>query len=776
MPSRPTAETSGPHSLRTKRASSLAAANQSTGRAKLKTAGASVLIGALALSAASGLTAPAAMAAGQSITSSVLGLNPANGYYTGQIMSDGSIGYCDTDPQDPIRNTGDYSTANAVSGSFTSLGGNTWSGSGLQEAAYILSKYGNTTDPTQSVAVHRAQTQLANPGSFDPGSPGGAAQALADTYIADAAANAGSVNAGYSANLLVPGGGPAGTVTVSGAAGYTGTATINGPAVWANTNSAGTQFTTGQALPQIIVTGNGKISVTGTVDGIPDTTLWVSTSPTSQDLFMAGHTHSAAFVTGDVQVSTDFQPVATTNAPAYYNTGDTFTDVIHPATSDGLPWGVDGSGNPVPATYQVDIYQATELVAGKTLPATAKPIASGTATTTGGDVTWTATSGTTTAPAAGSYYSVAKFIKANQPANLQQYFTGDFTETDLTNQVSLVKATPTLSTTAIDNHDGTIADKITMICDTSDAANTPMTVTPVLNSSASAPVNGGTATAPADNKVQATLPAVTVHCGETVTTASVKTPWDSIVNDYWNATPSVTAPTLYFTESAPTTATTNELKPVYLHQDESLPQVKPTVTTQASANGTVPVTATDKATVTGTVPAGAGVTTELSWKLFKFAQDTTNSVQAVCANPFWASTSPVSVLAAGDYNSASTTLADAGTYGYVETLTVNYPSTAGATKTAVLHEGKCGENSESVVATPAGIVVSHDKPQFSQGSANVAPLANTGDVTAHQDMNTPLLYIGIGILALLAIGSGVYVQRRKAANAATAENAEALNS
>jgi hypothetical protein len=633
---------------------------------------------------------------------------------------------------------------------------------------YLMGVYGNTTDVLTAEGLAYlghvrddsagAAAQWIN--SPDPNI--GAIKAKAAALLADANANAGPYTVAPKVAFNA-GSTKAGTTTNTQLVSAAGVVQAPVPGILQYVNAAGTGFANTGDTGSWAAAASGTVGVTETVQNVPSATGTAYVVPGQQTMIVAGDTTTVTGRGNDVVAQVDFQPVATSNAVQIAQKGDKLSNVLHVTTSTGNPndWAFVNGAN-VPAVFDVDVYEDSSLVPAATLPASAKKIGSGSGSISGpGDLTVNITNGATTAPDAGTTYYVAKFTKASQPANLQQYFTGDWTETNLATQSSVVKATPTAVTTAIDNGDGTVSDKITMQCDSTDSVNTSMTVTPVLNSSASAPVPGGTATVPADNKVQATLPSVTLHCGETVTTAPVKKPWDSIVNDYWKANPAVTKPTLFFTETAPATATTNELKPVYLYPDESIVMTMPTVSTQASSNGTVPVTATDKATVTGTVPSGTGVGTTLDWKLFKFAQDTTGSVQAVCENEFWKSSSPVTVPKAGDYTSSPVTLTDSGTYGYVETLNVTYPTAAGGSKTTELHVGKCGEVSESVVATPAGTIVNLDKP-------NVAPLANTGDITPHQGVNDFLLVGGLAglgaiIVALIAIGATRYQKRRVAA-------------
>ncbi|MFE4198472.1 hypothetical protein ACFRJ9_21715 [Paenarthrobacter sp. NPDC056912] len=274
-----------------------------------------------------------------------------------------------------------------------------------------------------------------------------------------------------------------------------------------------------------------------------------------------------------------------------------------------------------------------------------------------------------------------------------------------------------------------------------------------------APVKGGTDKAPVDAKLIGSVTTKVTGNG-TFNTPSVDVPWEPIMNGKWAKD---AAANLYWSEKIAPTDSTKGWDGKELLPNETVPVEKPAVSTQASANGTVPVTVTDKATVTGTVPTGEGVSTSLWWKLYKFGDDTTDSVQAVCQNDFWASKAAVDVTKAGDYTSEETTLTDKGTYGYIETLVTKYTDSTGNAKTAVLHQGKCGEKEESVVGYPKDIPPAPEKPQL-QVPDQPAPVAYTGEVTAQQGINAPLLFGGAAVLvAMLAIGGGVYVQRRKAA-------------
>lgn len=543
--------------------------------------------------------------------------------------------------------------------------------------------------------------------------------------------------------------------------GLTATATLTN-AVWDTTGTATVSFKTGGTLPGFTAVASGPVNVKVTATGAAATVTTI-TIPDKQDVLTAGGTTTFSGVSEDVTAALDFQPVATSTAPTYVEAGQALSDVLHVKTSDGLPW-LAPNGEDVPAVFDVTwYYSPVALPAGASIPASAVKVASGTGTATGpGDVTVKADKA---AGKDGHYYPVASFKKASQPVNLQQYFTGDW-EAGFNDpgEHTIRKYNPKVTTKASVIEDGKVYDVITV---TGNEPGKELTVATDLVLTSEAAVDGGTDQAPADAKIIGTVTTKVTGNGEFKTPA-VAVPWEAILTEKWGKD---LAANLYFSEKIQPTDTTNGWDGKERLPGETIPVEKPKVTTQASENGTVPVTATDKATVTGTIPTGPGVSTGLDWKLFKFGDDITNSVQALCQNEFWASKATVDVTKAGEYISEPVTLTDKGTYGYIETLTVKYTDSNGKIKTAVLHQGKCGETSETVVVFPKGVTPSPDKPQLHTPDqpAPVAPVAYTGEVTAQQGINTPLLFGGAAVLvAMIVIGASVYVQRRKVAAMNTA--------
>ncbi|MFK4637158.1 hypothetical protein [Paenarthrobacter histidinolovorans] len=645
-------------------------------------------------------------------------------------------------------------------------------------ANYILAK--PTTTAAEKASVQVAMSLLLDPkfnvplttlsssdlaivGLVKYGADAAPYRAAAQALIAEAQAAMG-VAPSVQPQLAIAADGQSGTVTSTGTGvnGLTATYTLTGPAVFSNGTNTITGPATGANL-SFTATGNGAVKVDETAIGVLGNTPIQYSAPLSQTLVAVGPTTTVSGASADVQVTFTFQPAATSTAPVYLEAGQALTDVLHVGTADGLPWLAPG-GSGIPAVFNVDwYYSPTTLPASAQIPAAAVKVATGQATATAaGDVTATADK---PADKNGFYYPVARFSKAAQPAALQKYFTGDWIAGfNDPGEQSIVKYTPQVTTKASVIENGKVHDVITV---TGNEPGKALTVTTDLILTSEKTVEGGTDTAPADAVKIGTVTTTVTGNGE-FTTPSVDVPWEKIITDKWGADKPAN---LYFSEKIPATETTKEWDGKELLPNETIPVIKPAVSTKASQNGTVPVIASDTAIVTGDVPSSPTVLTTLGWKLFKFGDDVTSSVQAVCQNEFWASKASLEVPKAGEYVSEQVTLKDKGTYGYIETLTAKYTDANGNIKTSVLHEGKCGEKLETVIAFPQDVPASPEKPALTVPSPQApaphnpgtAPVAYTGEVTAHQELNTPLLFAGgATILAGLVIG-GIWYQRRRAA-------------
>lgn len=564
-----------------------------------------------------------------------------------------------------------------------------------------------------------------------------------------------------------------GTVTGSHAVSATGNA-VNGlpstailtNAVWDSNGSSTISLNTGDTLPGFTALATGPVNVLiNAVGAAPHVTTYTVAS--GQDVLASAGTAPFSGRSVDVQATVAFQPTATSTAGRFVEGGQPLVDVLHVGTSTGVAndW-VFANGGDVPATFDVDwFYSQVPLAASAQVPASAGKVASGKGTATGpGDVTVTSD---TAAGESGYYYPVARFSKAAQPAELQQYFTGDWTAGfNDPNELTIQKYQPQVSTKASVIEDGKVHDVITV---TGNEPGKELSVTTDLVLTSEAAVEGGTDLAPADAKLIGTVTTKVVGNGE-FHTPDVDVPWEIIMTEKWDKGQPAN---LYFSERIQETESTKPWDGKELLPGETVPVEKPSIVTKASENGTAPVVSHDTGVLTGTVPSGTGITVTTLVKQFKFDDSTDGSAQAVCLDPSWSSATQT-ITSAGEILYPEHTIQNAGTYGYVEELNITIDKGDGSEPfTAQLHKGKCGEAAETVIVFPKGAPASAEKPKL------IAPMANTGDVTAHQDMNTPLLFTGVGILALLAISGGVFIQRRKAAALAVTGNgsgADGLNS
>ncbi len=652
---------------------------------------------------------------------------------------------------------------------------------GNPQLNYAIQKYQG--DPANHPALAYLAHELADPrfnvpwngigapypnlrDSSDPQMPGVRAQAAA--MLADARANSGP----YSTHpkLSMDANGRSGTVTstelVSAAgnklSGFSARAILNGPAVWAGTNSQAVSLHTGDQLG-FAATGNGTVSVTLTIDapGVSATTYSV---PGFQNLLVAGGAQPVAGTSADAKVVFDFQPEATSTAGRFVEGGQPLLDVLHvnASTGNANDWAFVNDGN-VPARFDVDwYYSPVKLAPTAQIPAAVVKVASGTGTATGpGDVNVTADK---TADKAGYYYPVARFSKAAQPAELQQYFRADWTAGfNDPHEETIQKYQPEVVTKASVIENGKVYDVITV---TGNEPGKELSVITDLVLTSAAPIAGGTETAPADAEVISTVTTKVTGNGEFKTPA-VEVPWEKIVAEKWAKGLKAN---LYFSEKIDGTESTKAWDGKELLPGETVPVEKPSIVTKASESGVVPLVAHDIGIVTGTIPSGSGVKVTTKVSQYKFDDSTDGSAQAVCANPSWTSTDQ-DVTTTGEITYPSHTIAHKGTYGYVEELHLTIDKGQGKEPfTAQLHKGNCGEKNESVIAFPEAVTVTPDKPALVV-NAGFAPTTGTAQEAGP---NMPLLITGASTFALAFLaGAGLFYRKRFASRGAEAASVHA---
>ncbi|WP_284982323.1 hypothetical protein [Arthrobacter sp. efr-133-TYG-118] len=641
---------------------------------------------------------------------------------------------------------------------------------------YAIQKY--QSDPANHPALAYLAHQLADPkfnnpwngsgdpypnlrDSTDPQLAGVRAQAAA--MLSDAQANSGPYST--QPQLSMDANGRGGTVTstelVSSAGnrltGFSARAVLNGPAVWAGTNSQAVNLHTGDR-PGFTATGNGTVSVTLTIDA-PGTAATTYSVPGFQNLLVGGGAQPVAGTSADAKVIFDFQPVATSNAGQYVETGQTLVDVLHVNTSSGNAndWAFV-NGADVPARFDVDwYYSPIRLAPSVGVPTSIVKVASGTGTATGpGDVTVTADK---KADKAGYYYPVARFSKAAQPNELQQYFRADWTAGfNDPGEQTIQRYQPEVVTKASVIENGKVFDVITV---TGNEPGKELSVTTDLVLTSSAPIAGGTDTAPADAEIIGTVTTKVTGTGE-FKTAAVDVPWEKIVAEKWAKGLKAN---LYFSEKIAGTESTKAWDGKELLPNETVPVEKPSIVTKASENGTVPLVAHDTGVVSGTIPSGTGVKVTTKVAQYKFDDSTDGSAQAVCVNPSWTSAEQ-DVTTTGEITYPSHTIAHKGTYGYVEEMNLTIDKGQGKEPfTAQLHKGNCGEKNESVIAFPKTVTVTPDKPAL-MINAGFAPNPDSAQETGP---NVPLLIAGGSALAVaLLTGAGLFYRKRFANNGAEA--------
>lgn len=301
-----------------------------------------------------------------------------------QLFADGTIVYCaaETGLDGPPDISATYygsiefvdSWQGGVFSPFPDQGmGPVVTGAKLNQAAYILSKYGATNDNRLASVIYAAMIQNfeAVPAVRQPAVA--ARQAEIDVLWAEAVASAGP----YTVDPVITGANPrsvprAGNVTNIGAksaagnwqASYPFTATISGDAVFLPaagvTLSSDGKTATGTTASSAIsipweATDTGHFSVNLRVDDLPHYLLAIqrAVDPNDQDVFATQQTYMDATTTFAFQ---SFQPSSSSQAVHQVYTGEEVYDVVWPQTDGVYGWAKDEFGEYVPVVYTVTAY------------------------------------------------------------------------------------------------------------------------------------------------------------------------------------------------------------------------------------------------------------------------------------------------------------------------------------------------------------------------------------------------------------------------------------
>ncbi|MCL2037600.1 hypothetical protein FWG95_01185 [Candidatus Saccharibacteria bacterium] len=301
-----------------------------------------------------------------------------------QLFADGSIVYCaaETGLDGPPDTTATYygsvefvnSWQGGVFNPFPDQGmGPVVTGAKLNQAAYILSKYGATNDNRLASVIYAAMIQNFEAVPAVRQLAVAARQAEIDALWAEAVANAGP----YTVDPIITGANPrsiprSGDVTNVGAksatgnwqSGYPFTLTMTGDAVFLPsagiTLSNGDQTATGTTSGSPIsvpweATDTGHFSVNLKVENLPHYLIAIrrAANPNDQDVFATQQTYMDATTTYAYQ---SFQPSSSSQAVHQVFVGEEVYDIVWPQTDGTYGWARDEFGEYVPVVYTVTAY------------------------------------------------------------------------------------------------------------------------------------------------------------------------------------------------------------------------------------------------------------------------------------------------------------------------------------------------------------------------------------------------------------------------------------
>ncbi|MFT8636564.1 MAG: hypothetical protein ABF811_01205 [Pseudoclavibacter sp.] len=651
------------------------------------------------------------------------GVGPASGIpwgATGQLwvgsyrLSDGSIAWCAFDP----RQASPLQVAQVDWGEWTDLSGEYRTGAGtvldaatVARVAYVLGTWGATEDAGRAVAVYRilhthvGVEYAAGVGFEEATAP---QTALADSMWEEAGRYRGPYTLD-APGIAVRESGTAATAAIGPVRSATGAvpparlrATISGPAVWEQTGTGAVDLANGRHELAIRATGNGPVSVQVAADLPADHLRVAQPDGDAQRLALGGLRAPVTAASPEAPLAATFQPRAASRAHSYVvgdgagpSVGERLRDEIDAFAAPGDTWFSFTSGErpgAVSVRYRIDWWFSRDpLPQSAQAPATAERF----------DTTWLDAAGPGThtvqserpADQAGFYYPVVSVARAEQPGgerSVRDLITADWTAPfHDEGEEAVVPWTPQISTRTGTIVNGAITDRITVRGTRPDE---PIEVVSTLMASRERPQAEGVAEAPADAEALASV--TTAFTGDgTQETRPVPIPWERFLAE-------PTWPTLYWVERIEPSAHQRAWTGRHLLPDESVVLERPRATTTAGAGGTVPVEVADTAEVFGTIPAGSTIRTELGFELYRFDENGTPK----CEAPVWSEPKPISVGAPGRYESSATRLADAGTYGFVETLTAVRTTETGEERT-VLDRGACGAPGETVIAAAMALPV-----------------------------------------------------------------------
>lgn len=214
------------------------------------------------------------------------------------------------------------------------------------------------------------------------------------------------------------------TITITGDAVFdsTGTKTVTGTTAASQRNDAHPWHATGA--------GDASFTITYLNAG-PGGSVYIGSGGGVQDVLAFAGFANLTFEDPISDMSVAFQPAGVTQVPSStVSAGDVLVDVFTPAATADFPWAWTDQGDYVPATYTWALYEvgsAPPLAPSPTLPASWTLLEEIEVTVTEPNVPITSTF-TSTAEAGKAYAFVVSFVAADQPAEWQDAFIGDWSD------------------------------------------------------------------------------------------------------------------------------------------------------------------------------------------------------------------------------------------------------------------------------------------------------------------------------------------------------------
>ena len=628
------------------------------------------------------------------------GITPYGGYLGNYIAPDGYRVYC-------MDSTWDWPSGATGGGTLTTsletAAGAPVHGSYIEKMNYVLTTFGQTSDPTQAAAVSAfiyayTSTRATNNGA---GYAAGAhyidgnavVLSIYDVIWADAEAN--YAGAPQTARVTITMANSFdGYVDVKAPTGAKGTLTLDGATV------AGAQSSTAP------LSGNTRVPIVGTPPGdgpeysITATAEFAGVAGANQDVTIyytgsqqrtlrGGTSKPVTFSADDsVTLSIEFSPIVqTTVASRFVDEGDAFVDGVTASALEGVwPTRVPVSATGTlygPFTEQPDV--ASEA------PEDAPVVGTETLTLEGpGDYT---TSGVLNAPITGFYTWVWRISAADQadatraliPDNYE--FADEFGLVAETHVVPVdLSAVSQVSVSEV-GLGGTIGDQLTVALESGSWLTVDGVPLEAVFEGTAYFVAGDTAPVVSD-----TVPIEAVVIG----TSTIAAPGPGVYSSTTVTAPSATAGFVTWVwRLSPVSELASYFQP-WVDQF-GLPAETTRVLTPAVVTKAVPAVAIgdpvfDTAIVSGTLPAQPS---SLVFQAYLQAADET----ATCDEStlvFDSHDDPIEVTAVGNYDSPVTTFTNYGTHFWVESL---YASDG-----TLIHRGACGLPDETTLVAPGTIV------------------------------------------------------------------------